>query len=121
MTILGVPFGRTTQSFFYCNQIQAITAGTPSWGYPFDWDGTKKWGGFSFHMVNRDNEPGMSVKTKIYDACLKVDGGTYPGRPYPESCCFAIGESCYVIWKEGCVYRVLGAQAKEVADCIYKA
>ena len=272
MTILGVPFGRTAQSFFYCNQIQAITAETPSWGYPFDWNGAKGWGGFSFHMVNRSNESGISGDTKIYDACLKVDGGSYPGQPYPgnqnksakqpfgmraygsespfvnvppeeaytedvyrerlvyngseacfcsaayrvlqidtsvtdavkranmaagengfdidqvfsgnshvtewellddmydetewsfqydgqrmeicrykmdgqeaevavgavmrqfadpnsrnlsksypESCCFAIGESCYVIWKEGCVYRILGAQAKEVADCIYKA
>lgn len=83
ITILGVPYGRTSSSFFYCNQIQAITSNTPTWGYPFDWEGNKGWGGFSFHMVNRSSEPGISGNTKIYDACLKVDGGYYPGLPYP--------------------------------------
>lgn len=83
MTILGVPFGRTAQSYFRCNQIQPITSGTPEWGYPFDWEKSRGYGGFSFHMVNRSNEPGISGSTKIYDACLKVDAGDYPGKPHP--------------------------------------
>lgn len=69
------------QEGFACNQVQVITSGEGEWRYPFDWDGKKGMGRFSFHMVNRDNEPGMTGKTKIYDACLKVDAGEYPGKP----------------------------------------
>lgn len=78
MTILGPPHGRTHN--FLCNQIQTITDKTPRWGYPFEDQGPQG-GGFYFHMVNRNNERGISSNTKIYDACLKVDGGLFPGKP----------------------------------------
>lgn len=65
---------------FWCNRIIAI--GTAGWRYPFDRSGTAQGGSFSYHMFNTPDGT-VSVKAPIYDACLKVDGGSYPGDGGP--------------------------------------
>lgn len=61
---------------FGCNRIIAI--GTTPWRFPFDTTGKAPGGGFSYHMFNVDGES-LSSDTPIYDACLQVDKGDYPG------------------------------------------
>ena len=56
---------------YECNQIRVISNVASPWAVPFD-------GTFSFHMVNRTAN-GVNDGIGIYDACLKVDGGDYPG------------------------------------------
>lgn len=77
MTVMNGPLMRRID----CNQIQAITSENPQWRFPFDWNGDIGHGSFAFHMVNRSNENGFTLQTQIYDACLKVDGGAFPGVP----------------------------------------
>lgn len=64
---------------FLCNRIQAISAGTPQWRFPFDTTGTATSGGFSFHQVDVTDDQSVVLDSGIYDACLKVDGGDFPG------------------------------------------
>ncbi len=61
---------------FDCNRIIAI--GLKQWRYPFDTTGNAPKGGFSYHMFNAGQER-LAADTPIYDACLRVDGGSYPG------------------------------------------
>ncbi len=65
---------------FDCNRIIAI--GTADWRYPFDATGTETRGGFGYHMFNA-GDANLTKDTPIYDACLKVDGGDYPGDGGP--------------------------------------
>lgn len=58
---------------FNCNQIIAI--GDDSWHYPFESSGQR---GFSYHMFNVTTAA-IAADTRIYDACLQVDGGPWPG------------------------------------------
>ena len=63
---------------FACNQVQVI--GTQQWNVPFAQMDPSKRGKFSYHMVNRSySGTQYNVDIGIYDACLKVDGGQYPG------------------------------------------
>lgn len=59
--------------FFPCNQIVVI--GRNEWKHPFE---EKGGGGFSYHMFNMRPQDGKTPL--IFDACLKVDGGKYPGK-----------------------------------------
>lgn len=60
---------------FNCNQIQAIPSN--AWSVPFQHaDGT---GGFSYHQVCCDTNGNMDYTTPIYDLCLNIDIGDYPG------------------------------------------
>ena len=61
---------------FSCNKIKAI--GTGDWAYPF-YNAKTKTGGFNYHQVNVDSSGKPSSMSPIYDACLAVDGGKYPG------------------------------------------
>lgn len=63
-------FGVNRQGFG-CNQIKVISYKDAPWRVPFA-------GEFSYHMVNRTAN-GVYDGIGIYDACLKVDGGEYPG------------------------------------------
>lgn len=58
--------------YFPCNQIIAV--GFTEWKHPFERQGS---GGFAYHMFNI--VPQDSGTPKVYDACLKVDKGSYPG------------------------------------------
>lgn len=58
---------------FNCNQIIAI--GDDGWHYPFESSGQR---GFSYHMFNVTTAA-IAADTRIYDACLQVDGGPWPG------------------------------------------
>ncbi len=57
--------------FFKCNQI--IPIGLNEWQHPF----VNRGGGFSYHMFNAITR--KNGETTVYDACLKVDRGNYPG------------------------------------------
>lgn len=84
---------------FPCNEVKLISSGASNWVKPFAPRG------FSYHMVNRSNEDGFSCQTKIYDACLKVDGGLYPGLPKSAK-------------KTKDAEQPLGMQACETADVV---
>lgn len=58
---------------FNCNQIIAI--GDNAWHYPFEASGQR---GFSYHMFNVTTAA-LTADTCVYDACLQVDGGSWPG------------------------------------------
>jgi len=58
---------------FKCNQIKAI--GYTNWEVPFP-----PRGGFSYHQVAIIGHAGRSKESKIFDACLKLDAGSYPGK-----------------------------------------
>lgn len=73
MTILSGADG------YKCNEIQVITSGTPAWAVPF---AQRARTGFGFHMMNRSSTGTQwNVDIMIYDACLKLDMGLYPGKP----------------------------------------
>lgn len=58
---------------FECNQIVAI--GDTAWHYPFEEGGR---GGFGYHMFNVASEV-LTANVPVYDACLQVDAGPWPG------------------------------------------
>lgn len=62
--------------FFLCNRIMAI--GTNVWQYPFYNEYYGK-GIFNYHQFNVDSIEKPSYTSRVYDACLAVDGGKYPG------------------------------------------
>ena len=64
---------------FRCNRIMAI--GYEEWRYPFEvvQEGASPRGGFSYHMFNADVTGSTPASVLVYDACLKVDAGEYPG------------------------------------------
>ena len=66
---------------FPCNRIIAI--GNEDWRYPFDSTGSATHGGFSYHMFNYNGSDFSSIYTTVYDACLQVDGGEFPGDQGP--------------------------------------
>lgn len=61
---------------FGCNQIQAIGFNNPlDWKKPFS-------GGFSYHQVAINGQDERNSLSKIYDSCLKLDIGDFPGLDY---------------------------------------
>ncbi len=58
-------------SGFICNLMMAI--GCPGWATPFEHSA-----GFLFHQFNVSGHA-LTQDTPVHDACLKVDGGPYPG------------------------------------------
>lgn len=62
---------------FECNEIIAI--GFTNWAVPFASQG----GGFSYHQVSTLVNNKYNKDTPIYDACLKLDIGTHPGKSSP--------------------------------------
>lgn len=67
------PYGA---QWFGCNRIIAI--GAQDWRFPFDATGHTGYGVFSYHMFNTTGDA-LTADAPIYDACLQVDGGDYPG------------------------------------------
>ncbi|MDR0912393.1 MAG: hypothetical protein LBM96_07335 [Methanobrevibacter sp.] len=64
---------------FYCNPIQAIGYNTVNdWKRPFN-------GSFSYHQVAVPGDDERNSKSKIYDACLKLDSGEFPSSDYNPS------------------------------------
>ena len=57
---------------FKCNQIQAI--GYTNWEVPF-----APGGGFLYHQVAVSGSADRTRRSSIFDACLKLDAGSYPG------------------------------------------
>ena len=66
---------------FSCNRIQVITNGAPQWRFPFE--GTPYVGRFSYHQINVTDDTPVVPTSGIYDACLKIDNGQYPGLNTP--------------------------------------
>lgn len=78
----GVPFKMAIISSvgaFRCNQVVMISHLQDAWQVPFD-NGSGV-GGFSYHQVCCDSSANVTHTTPIYDLCLKLDVGPYPGKP----------------------------------------
>lgn len=71
MTILTTPSG------FRCNQIIPIGF-IAQWQYPF-YNPVNNNQGFSFHQICVDSQNVVVNNTPIYDLCLKIDSGPFPG------------------------------------------
>lgn len=68
---------------FRCNQIQIIAANNVlQWNVPFP--AAPNPGVFSYHMFNSSNVPQQDInQVPVYDACLALDFGSYPGLDFP--------------------------------------